>query len=270
MLRFFLLLCLPMPLHCQQVDWLAHDFNAIKTRFEVIDLLAGERDFHAVFHPFSAAKERGTIIVVPDFTEQLTASQYTLVQQLSQAGYNSYLMTVPAIEQVAAQKSATQQANDSHHFAVPTPPLNETTLTQHKDKLYLQINALYKKAQEHNQPIAVVLQGINGALLLEHLATLTDADEKPAALITHSLYLPNQARHQHIASHLAQVLSPVLDIYSESEHPWSKQQRNKRQRQALKGHKLNYRQQQLFASLEQPLQQQRLCKMIDGFLRRFF
>jgi len=211
---------------------------------EVKPLQAGEQSFTVLERPAMTAFTKGTVILVPDWSQHAASPRMInlLRQQLVDYGWNTVAMMVP-------------------------PPLTDTTaetLLAYQTELLARLQAVMKSVENNTGSIIVVAQGSSGALVnqLYQSGQLTP----PEGLILLSAYLPDQALNQAVSLALAKHKVPTLDIQQQQDNTFVMASSQLRLQLVRKHIKEIYRQRLLPGSFDQPQTQQWVFNEVYGWL----
>lgn len=211
---------------------------------EIKPLQAGELSFTVLEKPAMTAFTKGTVILVPDWSQHAASPRMinVLRQQLVDYGWNTIAMMVP--EQL-------------------TETTAETLLT-YQTALLTRLQAVMKSAENNTGSIIVVAQGSSGALInqLYQTGQLT----APEGLILLSAYLPDKALNQAVSLALAKHKVPTLDIQQQQDNSFVMASSQLRLQLVRKHIKEIYRQRLLPGSLDQPQNQQWVFNEVYGWL----
>jgi hypothetical protein len=219
----------------------------LQNQFEAIEikpLQAGEQSFTVLEKPAMTAFTKGTVILVPDWSQHAASPRMInlLRQQLVDYGWNTMAMMVP-------------------------PPMTETTaetLLTYQTELLARLQAVMKSTENSTGSIIVVAQGSSGALVnqLYQSGQLTP----PEGLILLSAYLPDKALNQAVSVALAKHKIPTLDLQQQQDNAFVMASSQLRLQLVRKHIKEIYRQRLLPGSFDQPHNQQWVFNEIYGWL----
>ncbi|RUO27905.1 hypothetical protein CWE12_13300 [Aliidiomarina sedimenti] len=191
------------------------------------------------------AYDRGRMILLPDVgTHPLQSSAIRALYQ-SMIGYGWYTFALqPPTTDIG---SFTWQAEDAYE-RYPEP----ATVEPLKDALRLRMNAALTHTAEHTGALVVVAEGVSAALLADLMAEGEFAQID--ALIVHGVYYPQWQLNQALATTLAELRIPLLDLAPGDGNSWATDTNSRRQQQARRHNHLSYRQRILPAGrhAEQP------------------
>lgn len=211
---------------------------------EIKPLQAGEQTFTVLEKPAMTAFTKGTIILVPDWSQHAASPRMInlLRQQLVDYGWNTMAMMVPE-------------------------PLSETTaetMLAYQSELLARLQAVMKSAENNTGSIIVVAQGSSGALInqLYQSGQLTP----PEGLVLLSAYLPDKALNQAVSLALAKHKVPTLDIQQQQDNSFVMASSQLRLQLVRKHIKEIYRQRLLPGSIDQPQNQQWVFNEVYGWL----
>jgi hypothetical protein len=274
------------------------DFERLLPNDEITQLLAGDTEFLSLSSEYMSAQFRGVVLLIPDWEKSPTNSDGMsfLRKNLNDLGYTTYAMTVPDIDWQAVapmdlttptptetptsnsdNKDTTNTADEAlsnemnkpvQHHVGPIITVSNAILDNYKLNLIARYEALYENATQQPANIVVIAQGASAGALLEYYADFPDTTVD--AFISLSSYLPNAQRNQGLNQTTSLVSPALLDVYYASDNEDILMGLKDRQRWVHRNNKFDYRQRELFGFRNQPDQQQRLIKEIDGFLRRLF
>jgi len=211
---------------------------------EIKPLQAGEQTFTVLEKPAMTAFTKGTVILVPDWSQHPASPRMInlLRQQLVDYGWNTMAMMVPE-------------------------PISETTaetMLTYQSELLARLKAVMKSAENNTGSIIVVAQGSSGALInqLYQSGQLTP----PEGLILLSAYLPDKALNQAVSLALAKHKVPTLDIQQQQDNSFVMASSQLRLQLVRKHIKEIYRQRLLPGSIDQPQNQQWVFNEVNGWL----
>lgn len=211
---------------------------------EIKPLQAGEQTFTVLEKPAMTAFTKGTVILVPDWSQHAASPRMInlLRQQLVDYGWNTIAMMVPE-------------------------PLTETTaetMLTYQSELLLRLTAVMKSAENNTGSIIVVAQGSSGALINQLYQSGQLAP--PEGLILLSAYLPDKALNQAVSLALAKHKVPTLDIQQQQDNSFVMASSQLRLQLVRKHIKEIYRQRLLPGSIDQPQNQQWVFNEVYGWL----
>lgn len=171
--------------------------------------------------------------------------------------------------------SADDQTTDSDSVSEPDPNINWKAF--HRDNYFSEQTSelLQTQIQQRLQAAWQVAETYPGFFLLIcqgktcHWLTQLFADPnipKPDALVMLSAHMPQTDLNQTLASQVSMMEFPILDLYLSQDNPWVNKIVLERRKMARKNYKTDYRQRQLFSSIDYQGQQRRTIKEIYGFL----
>ncbi len=211
---------------------------------EIKPLQAGEQSFTVLEKPAMTAFTKGTVILVPDWSQHAASPRMInlLRQQLVDYGWNTMAMMVPD----------------------PLPETNAETMLTYQTELLARLQAVMKNAENNTGSIIVVAQGSSGALInqLYQTGQLTP----PEGLILLSAYLPDKVLNQAVSLALAKHKVPTLDIQQQQDNTFVMASSQLRLQLVRKHIKEIYRQRLLPGSIDQPQNQQWLFNEVYGWL----
>lgn len=211
---------------------------------EIKPLQAGEQTFTILEKPAMTAFTKGTVILVPDWSQHAASPRMInlLRQQLVDYGWNTIAMMVPE-------------------------PLSETTaetMLTYQSELLLRLKAVMKSAENNTGSIIVVAQGSSGALINQLYQSGQLAP--PEGLVLLSAYLPDKALNQAVSLALAKHKVPTLDIQQQQDNSFVMASSQLRLQLVRKHIKEIYRQRLLPGSIDQPQNQQWVLNEVYGWL----
>lgn len=211
---------------------------------EIKPLQAGEQSFMVLEKPAMTAFTKGTVILVPDWSQHAASPRLInlLRQQLVDYGWNTIAMMVP-------------------------PPLVETnaeTMLTYQTELLARLQAVMKSAENNTGSIIVVAQGSSGALVNQLYQSGQLAP--PEGLILLSAFLPDKALNQAVSLALAKHKIPTLDIQQQQDNAFVMASSQLRLQLVRKHIKEIYRQRLLPGSFDQPQNQQWIFNEVYGWL----
>lgn len=243
-----LLLCSPVLFADNQTEGsenlMSSDLQLQIEPSEIKPLQAGEQTFTVLEKPAMTAFTKGTVILVPDWSQHAASPRMInlLRQQLVDYGWNTIAMMVPE-------------------------PLTETTaetMLTYQSELLLRLTAVMKSAENNTGSIIVVAQGSSGALINQLYQSGQLAP--PEGLILLSAYLPDKALNQAVSLALAKHKVPTLDIQQQQDNSFVMASSQLRLQLVRKHIKEIYRQRLLPGSIDQPQNQQWVFNEVYGWL----
>jgi hypothetical protein len=247
--RGLLLLLLSSPIHAENAAGSVENLTAtdLQNQIEPIEikpLQAGEQSFTVLEKPAMTAFTKGTVILVPDWSQHAASPRMInlLRQQLVDYGWNTIAMMVPD----------------------PIPETNAETMLTYQTELLARLQAVMKSAENNTGSIIVVAQGSSGAMINQLYQT--EQLTAPEGLILLSAYLPDKALNQAVSLALAKHKVPTLDIQQQQDNSFVMASSQLRLQLVRKHIKEIYRQRLLPGSFDQPQNQQWVFNEVYGWL----
>jgi hypothetical protein len=211
---------------------------------EITELLAGDKSFVALKRAAFTAKVKGTIVLIPDWSQHASSPKYL---NLLRTAFNDYGWDTLAI-------------------AVPdAPPSDEAAaLESYKQLLQQRITAAMTSAMTENNTVVIVAQGSSAALISQLYAD--KKLQEPQSLILLEAYLPQAEQHRSLPLAIAKQQVPTLDLMQEQGNMQVAAQWQLRKQLAKQQQKLLYRQREISGLIAQTETQQRVFKEIHGWL----
>lgn len=211
---------------------------------EIKPLQAGEQSFTVLEKPAMTAFTKGTVILVPDWSQHAASPRMInlLREQLVDYGWNTISMMVPE----------------------PLTETNAETMLTYQTELLQRLQAVMKSAENNTGSIIVVAQGSSGALINQLYQT--GQLKAPEGLILLSAYLPDKALNQAVSLALAKHKIPTLDIQQQQDNRFVMASSQLRRQLVRKNIKEIYRQRLIPGSIDQPQNQQWVFNEVYGWL----
>lgn len=252
--------CLPLLLLCSSalcepdlsqkvqpslISWSLSDLEKHYDSEEFVRIASGEQAFIALKKPAMTALTKGTILLVPEYSEHPDNPRYlhALRTELTEFGWTTLALLPPEI----------LPASDG---------LEPETYPQ---RLFEQLKAATLEAKQQAGYLVVLAQGTNGALVADFYAQKKLPE--PDSLVLLSAYHAENKKNKQLAQTLASLKVPTLDLKQQKDlsvlnHHWQL-----RKQWASKENKLLYRQRELFGDSQNPLVQPTIVKEVSGWLR---
>ncbi|MBQ4832881.1 DUF3530 family protein [Pseudoalteromonas sp. MMG010] len=266
-------------------------------------LSANDTEFVSIYSEYMSAQFKGVVLLIPDWEKSPmnNAGINFLRKNLNQLGYTTYAMAVPDINWNASKKKTTTEQLDpiastekpasnnqpnnadaqegntpeqeevatQPHYVDAIPNMSNTILDDYKKQLITRYESLHTHAMlSQPENLIVIAQGASAGALIEYYANFPNTNIN--AFVSLSSYLPNTERNQSLNQTTSLISPALLDIFYSNDNEAIIDGFKDRQRWVNRNSKFDYRQRELFGLSNQPDQQQRLIKEIDGFLRRLF
>lgn len=221
-------------------------------------LSAGPDDYLILLEESHTALNKGVAILIPDFPIGATTPKSInhLRKKLPEEGWTT----------ITIQPSYSPVDYPSKHIDEKLRlKENADALMGYQAKLRQLIPAVMEKAKTYPGLFLVIAEGTHAAMLTNIYHQ--DAENIPSALVMLSAYLPTEIEGHTFAKNMAELETPILDLYLKHDHPLVINNSKIRKKLAQKELKVYYRQQQLsnFSSSYYPLEQ--LMKAINGWLK---
>ncbi len=211
---------------------------------QIKPLQAGEVSFTVLEKPAMTAFTKGTVILVPDWSQHPASPRMInlLRQQLVDYGWNTMAMMVPE----------------------PLTETNGEILLTYQTELLQRLQAVMKSAENNPGSIIVIAQGSSGAFINQLYQS--GQLKPPEGLILLSAYLPDKALNQAVSLALAKHKVPTLDLQQQQDNPFVMASSQLRLQLVRKHIKEIYRQRLLPGSFDQPQNQQWVFNEVYGWL----
>jgi hypothetical protein len=225
-------------------DWHKSDLTWQLPAEEITELLAGDTSFLALKRAAFTAKAKGTILLIPDWSQHAASPNYL---NLLRKEFNDYGWHTLAI-------------------AVPDAPFepDNTALDGYKKQLQQRIEVAMSMALTENSTVIVVAQGSSAALISQLYAD--KKLQEPRSLILLEAYLPQPEQQRSLALAIAKQQIPTLDLMQQQGNQQVAAQWQLRKQLAKQQQKLLYRQREISGLIAQSETQQRVFKEIYGWL----
>ncbi len=225
-------------------QWHQSDLSWQLPADEITELLAGDKSFLALKRAAFTAKVKGTILLIPDWSQHASSPKYL---NLIRRDFNDYGWDTLAI-------------------AVPDAPFENDTpsLDSYKAQLQLRVTAAMASIQTGKNTIIVVAQGSSAALISQLYAD--KKLQEPQSLILLEAYLPQAEQQRGLPLAIAKQQVPTLDLMQEQGNQQVAAQWQLRKQLARQQQKLLYRQREISGLIAQAETQQRVLKEIHGWL----
>lgn len=188
--------------------------------------------------------ERGKLLFVPEFANhplQSTAVR-TWYQGMAEYGWFSYALQSPT---TSVNELIWQENTDARY---PDPAEITPLLSAMRERLQLAIEHI----QVQPGPVIVVAEGVSAAVITQ----LLDNGEFPQvdALVVYAMYFPQWQLNETLATAVAQLRIPVLELVPGQSHSWVSDASAKRRQQAQRHQHPSFRQRTMPAGrhAEQP------------------
>jgi len=148
-------------------------------------------------------------------------------------------------------------------------PVGDETLTALRTQLRDRLQPLMTELTDYSGFVILVAEGMTAALLTDILRTDLAAGTglvnpvQPDALVVINPYLPQYSLNQNVATQLASLPLPVLDITTATANSWAIQTQQRRKQFAARDQHISYRQKSLYG---EPAPS-RLLNQLVGWLR---
>lgn len=246
---FLILLLLPASLQAESAaasreSIAAADLQNQLEPSEIKPLQAGDQSFTVLEKPAMTAFTKGTVILVPDWSQHAASPRMinVLREQLVDYGWNTMSIMVPeALTETTAE-----------------------TIISYQSELLLRLQAVMKSAENNTGSIIVVAQGSSGALINQLYQT--DQLTPPEGLILLGAYLPDKTLNQAVSLALAKHKVPTLDLQQQHDNSFVMASSQLRLQLVRKHIKEIYRQRLLPGSFDQPQNQQWVFNEVYGWL----
>lgn len=201
-------------------------------------VMSGDEEFATLFHPSHLALSRGTIVVFTDSLSLRLDNANHLAEHFNRFGWATLLvvMELPLLQNSNSENdTSTIEASSfapyqSHlTYSVDKEKLNEAMTTLLPTVLGLpSLPRGYK---------LLLAQGMLAAQLMQ-LSTLEGID----GIVGVNAFWPDAASNQRLASDLAAVAAPLLDLALSHSNQWQRATQKNRYTEAMRKHKTQYRQ----------------------------
>jgi hypothetical protein len=237
-------------------------------------LLAGDTDFYVLFRDDMTGRPRGVALLVPDWGQNAlnTRGIDFLRTSLNEYGWVTLSMTVPQASdpvfntKITILPAGSQPAPTVISSKQPLNFADEGFMAQYEFQLKMRMMALTAEAENYQGYFVVIAQGSSAAVLAS-LYAKEELDE-PEALILLSANAPNMAQNQLLNQNIAATAIPTLDIYQSRDSRWIHKNVIARRKLAKKQFKVAYRQKELHGDISYHNQNQRMLKIVYGWLSR--
>lgn len=227
----------------EEVVWLGDDDNRIL-------LLQQENQ-----QPY----DRGSMVHIPDWGQHPYQAPVVrqLYQEIPEYGWQSYALQAPTM---ALDDFVWQEQADARY----APAVEDEELQPLRAEMQLRAELAFERARQTPGALIVVAEGISAAILTQ----LFNRGELPLpdAFVVHGIYLPQRELNRDVATDLAQLPFPVLDLATSGGNFWTRDGASRRQQQAQRHQHSNYRQRDLTAG-QHSQQPRHLAHLVYGWLR---
>jgi hypothetical protein len=233
---------------------------------ELETLMVMEQDVPVLISESTIPANRGVMVILADTGSGDYLSFQPLAKEMNQLGWTTMLMPVMTPASSASNVSTATQTTEAS-----APGQNETISDENQaadsvinQLLIQQMNALSALTGRYSGLFMVFAPGNTAARLIQSYNKNELA--LPDAFITYSPFWPEQDRNKRLATALATVRSPVLDISTSWDNRWSASTAPKRKIAAARQFKLHYRQVVLTGQKLSPNHMKLLSRRIYGWL----
>ncbi|WP_159084131.1 DUF3530 family protein [Saccharobesus litoralis] len=245
---------------------LSQDLKRFGDSDEVKELVAGDSTFVALVSEQDTSFTRGVAILMADssLSQMQTQAYGHLRYSLNAHGWVTIAAGAPEPYHEQGRindsnrETYLQSAYQSAEF------ISAEGQTQQKQKLQIRMQALLNMAGDYPGIIMVVAQGATAGFLTElyHAQTLSE----PEIFVLVQPYLADYKANKALPKKIAELQTPILDIWSDYDNPWAKATVASRKRYARKLLTMHYRQRQLFGDRGWEQRDARLTKEIVGYI----
>lgn len=234
--------------------------------FEI--LLAGEQEVAVIIQESTIAISKGAVIILSDTGRTSLGSRALdlVATELNRYGWTT-LLAAPPIIGLSQENDVNTQQNQITEEVLPTAG-PQVILQEHFDEqeqqLQLLMQSLLDKSAEYPGFVVILSEGMTAAWLSKILRELSITE--PDAFVSVSAYWPQKEFNDQIASYMANIRVPVLDMYSQWDNKWTITTAEERKIAAVKSLKLHFRQTELIGVPIRQGQHQYLTKQIIGWL----
>lgn len=172
--------------------------------------------------------------------------------------FNTKVEETPAAPASPATSAAANKRPD------PIRYIDEDFMSGYQLQMKMRMQALSDEAQNYQGYFIVIAQGSSAA----SLASLYAKEElpEPEALILLSASVPDFALTKQMNQDITSTAVPTLDIYQSRDARWTHKNIALRRKLAKKNFKISYRQRELYGDISYHNQNQRMLKIIYGWL----
>ncbi len=225
-------------------EWHKADLNWQLPADEITELQAGDKSFLALKRAAFTAKVKGTILLIPDWSQHASSPKYL---NLLRKEFNDYGWDTLAI-------------------AVPDTPFPDDTsnIEKYKEQLQQRVEAAMTNAKTENSTVIVVAQGSSAALISQLYAD--KKLQEPQSLVLLEAYLPQDDLQRSLPLAIARQQVPTLDVMQQQGNRQVAAQWQLRKQLAKQQQKLLYRQREISGLIAQTETQHQVFKEIYGWL----
>lgn len=181
------------------------------------------------------AFDRGSILHIPEwgYHPYQSSAIRSLYQNMPDYGWQSYALQPPT------QPLDNFRWQTDEDVRYPDPVADEE-LAKLRAQLRERVELAYAQTSLIAGSFIIVAEGISAALLTD----LFSSNELPLpdAFVVYGIYFPQWQLNQQLATSLAQLPVPVLDLSPRDGNDWVTQAASRRQQQAQRHQQINYRQ----------------------------
>lgn len=229
---------------------------------KITPILAGPDDYLTLVKENSSVNNKGVAVLLPDWQQGAVNPKAInfLRTALSKQGWTTISI---------------QPANKPKNF--PSTALtvsdkkedNKAIIDTYKAKLTALINAVLTKSKDYPGIVIIIVQGNNGAMLVD---IFDQQDDIPNALVLLSSYLTSNTElidetNTAFAKTLAFSEYPILDLYLKYDHPIVQDKATQRLSKANQELKAYYRQRQINNTVTGYYPEQELLTQINSWLK---
>lgn len=250
-----------------KVDLLVSDIKRFAPEDEIKLLMAGETEFTALLSEQTQATVRGVAILLPDMTvSPAQASAFLRLRyQLNDYGWITLAGLVPDLskgEEITQDEAVLKKYSDRPNSSTYYFP--ESLQANYRAQIKLFVSALQQEAKNYPGLILFVAQGATAGWLIESFEK--KEIKQPDALVLIAPYLPDHKLNQGLATKIARLPMPILDVWSEQDSHISLSTVSKRVQASKRHLTMHYRQRELFGLAGFEPREARLGKEIYGYL----
>lgn len=205
------------------------------------------------------AYDRGSLVHIPDWGMHPYQSDVIrrLYQELPQYGWQSYALQPPTY---SLHDFTWQQESEARYAAA----VEDGALQPLREQMQMRAELAFDQARQTPGALVVIAEGMSAALLTQLFAR--GELPLPDAFVVHGIYLPQRELNRALASDLAQLPFPVLDLATHGGNFWTRDGAGRRQQQAQRHQHSGYRQRTLNAG-QHSQQPRHLAHHVYGWLR---
>ncbi|MDF2179003.1 DUF3530 family protein [Aliiglaciecola sp. CAU 1673] len=237
-------------------------------------LMAGEDEFAILLKENTTPITKGVALLIGELGPPLGKSSLApLAAELNKVGWVTVLMAPPdtvfSYEEPSASSATngtpdTQENSSMPKAFEPSKPMTKAQFEQHEMAILQRLLALQEITSGYPGFFLVVAQGTSAAWLVKLYAE--GKTNAPDAMVTVSPFWPLLEENAKMATYMARLPAPLLDIFSAWDNDWSKSHRLQRQLAVKKSLKLHYRQREIIGQGLPAQQHHYLAKEIYGWL----